>query len=213
MISPEEFAPFPAENYDSIDLNRLAVFGIATLQERAIPTSFENIVVALFKLFPTKFHLVGFSSYPDAARINRALLQLQPKYRNWARGSVHKGFILTESGKAVVEQTRALLRAGTPVSRSRMKRVSPRPRTRDPQTELIEIEGSEMFKLYQAGRQEDVEKNLIWELLHAYPYTPKKALKQRMKLLENMAENAKRDDIKTFLEWVISRFGVTFQAE
>ena len=76
-----------------------------------------------------------------------------------------------------------------------------------------EIEGSEMFKLYQAGRQEDVEKNLIWELLHAYPYTPKKALKQRMKLLENMAENAKRDDIKTFLEWVISRFGVTFQAE
>ena len=210
MTSPEDFTPFPKENYENIDLNRLAVFSITTLQERAIPTSFENIVVTLFKLFPTKFHLVGFPSYPDATRVNRALLQLQPKYRNWARGSVHKGFTLTESGKAVVEQTRMLLQGGAS-PQSRVKRATPQPRTRDPQTELMEIEGSEMFKLFRAGRQQDVEKNLIWELLRAYPYTPKKALRQRMKLLENLAENAKRHDIGDFLMWVTTRFEGIFR--
>jgi hypothetical protein len=57
--------------YSSIDLNRLASFTIHWLKERRIPMTFENIVVASFRMFPVKFALEGYSEYPDAARINR----------------------------------------------------------------------------------------------------------------------------------------------
>src|SRR4051812_31232242 len=89
---------YPEESYDSIDLNRLTVFTIAFLRKRNFATSIEHIAVADFRMFPKRFAMIGFPEFPDISRVNRALLQLRPKYRNWATGNARLGWTLMRPG-------------------------------------------------------------------------------------------------------------------
>src|SRR5438309_383340 len=109
----ESFESYAEAKYANVDLTGLAAFSVKRLQDLQIPTTFENLVVTMFRLFPSKFCLEGFPSYPDAARVGRTLLQLGPKYRNWARGSVQKGFVLTEAGTNKASKVAAMLISGT----------------------------------------------------------------------------------------------------
>src|SRR5437870_2173982 len=127
----DDISPFAGSNYEAIDLTGLAAFTLHWLQDRHLPTTFENIVVAAFKMFPAKFSLEGFPNYPDAARVGRTLLQLAPKYRNWARGSVQKGFILTESGLQKAKAVQQALATGAPGSPRADAKRSILPRTMD----------------------------------------------------------------------------------
>src|SRR3989454_11226835 len=102
-----DLKPYPLDQYGNIDLNRLTVFTIYLLNKRDIPTTLENIGVANFRMFPRRFAMVGFPDYPDVTRVNRALLQLRPKYRNWAMGNAKLGWHLTVAGE---EEAKALLR-------------------------------------------------------------------------------------------------------
>lgn len=202
-----EIKPFNPESYENMDLNRLTVYGIWFLQEKNIAITFETLVVALFRMFPQKFCLVGFKDYPDAARVNRALLQLRPKYRNWAVGNIQSGFILTETGKTILEQTKRFLRnprLQTP------KKPSVIPRTRNPQEELQEVQNSHLYQKYQQGDEEGIDKYAIWELLHAYPYTPKKALNKRIRLLEEIAKEYK-PEILNFFKWIRQKYSHIFK--
>jgi hypothetical protein len=203
--SLEKIVAFEPTNYESFDLNRLSSFTLDWLQKNRIPTTFENIVVAAFRMFPAKFALEGYSEYPDAARVNRALLQLGPKYRNWARGSVQKGFLLTESGLKEVERVReALSGAGSPGPVKTRRAV--KPRTMDLSGDMQSIEHSSLFAKWSAGL---LAEGTILELLHmlnAYAYTPPRALRDRLASLENAATQIGRRDLLKFLEAVRAKF-------
>lgn len=139
-----EIKGFAQPAYDSFDLNRLVSFTIQWLQELSIPTTFENIVVAAFRMFPEKFAPQGYPEYPDAARTNRALLQLGPKYRNWARGSVQKGFVLTDSGLSEVRRVKEALSGTIPAADKKLKQGG-KPRTLNLAEELQSIERSALY--------------------------------------------------------------------
>lgn len=193
---------FELDRYGHIDLNRLAVFAISYMQEHAIPVTFEYVVVTVYRMFPAKFALEGFPNYPDATRVNRALLQLRPKYRGWATGDVQHGFVLTETGTQVVEQTRRLL-DNPDLAAAAHKRVSPKaPRTMLPAAELLEVERSRLYEKWKKGSSDEVDRYAIWELLQAYPYTPKEYLRDRLAHLRSQAHNLKRQDLVQFFEWV-----------
>ena len=202
--------PFPYETYKSIDNNRLAVYAIALLSENKLKVTQEAVTVALYLLFPEKFSLIGFEEYPDAERVNRTLLQLGPKYRNWAIGSKQIGYSLNETGRLVLEQTKKLLESpGT----YQVKKITPKQRTIDPDIEVKEIEQTSLFKAYKCGGRNNLDEFVIWELLRAFPYTPKSALVERLK---NMTESAKlsgRDDVVDFLKWVKTKFLHVFKEE
>ena len=66
----------------SISLTLLTAYSLYWLEEWMLPTTIEAISILNFKLFPSKFAMVGFPNYPDALRTNRSLLQLGPKYGN-----------------------------------------------------------------------------------------------------------------------------------
>lgn len=205
----DDLKPWPEGAYSGLDLNRLAVYALSWIQEKRVPANFENLVVLLYRMFPAKFSLVNYPEYPDATRVNRALLQLQPKYRNWARGNVQKGYTLTETGRVVVGQTKTILESFSGAAGSAaeiVKRKAPKARTRDPHADLADVDQSTIFKLFQEGKQDQADSTLIWELLRAYPYTPKKALRERLRLLENVADLAGRGDVKQFLSWVKTRY-------
>lgn len=202
---------FPPETYKSIDNNRLAVYAIALLSENNLQVTQEAVTVALYLLFPEKFSLVGFKEYPDAERVNRTLLQLGSKYRNWAIGNKQVGYLLNENGKLVLEQTKKLLES--PESIRQIRKKAPKQRTMDPDIQLKEIEGTALFKAYKNGKRNNLSEFAIWELLRAFPYTPKSALVERLKLMTESAKLSGHDDVLEFLKWVKTKFSDVFKEE
>jgi hypothetical protein len=200
-----QIKPFASLTYESFDLNRLVSFTVHWLQEKLIPTTFENIVVAAYRMFPEKFALEGYPEYPDAARANRALLQLGPKYRNWARGSVQKGFVLTASGLIEVGRVRDALSGA-----KRPEQVKPRqrgvPRTLNLSEDLVGIERSSLYTKWAKGALSEGTTLDLLEMLSAYAYTPPRALRDRLTVLENTAKQVGRKDLLEFLESVHKKF-------
>jgi len=185
---------FPPEAYKSIDNNRLAVYAIKILQIERIPVTQEAVSVALFLFFPEKFSLVGFEQYPDSERVHRTLLQLGPKWRNWATGNTHMGFSLNENGELIFKQVDQALRNPSKFAKTSRLRIV-KLRTRDPNQEIKEIEGTSLFKEYVQGKRENFSEFVLWELLKSYPYAPKEALRDRFEKLLECAKLADRKDI------------------
>jgi len=200
---------FPFQAYESIDNNRLAVYAIKLLQVSRIPVTQEALAVTLFLLFPRKFSLVGFEEYPDAERVHRTLLQLGPKWRNWATGNTHIGFSLNKNGELVYEQVDYALKNPSK-NIVAPRRRTPKPRTRDPDQEIKEIEGTSLFKEYINGKRNNFSEFAIWELLRSYPYAPKETLRDRIENMLECAKLAERGDITEFLKWVKKEFSKVF---
>src|SRR5260370_30271249 len=191
--------PFASLAYQSFDLNRLVSFAIHWLQEQRIVTTFENIVVAAYRMFPEKFALEGYPEYPDAARVNRALLQLGPKYRNWARGSVRKGFVLTASGLIEVGRVKDALSSAKPAEQLKPKQRTA-PRTLNLSEELLGIERSALYAKWSKGALSEGTTLDLLEMLSAYAYTPSRALRDRLAVLENTANHLGRKGLLYLLE-------------
>ncbi|MCX6564223.1 MAG: hypothetical protein NTU60_11575 [Candidatus Aminicenantes bacterium] len=189
--------------YRNIDLNSLATFAINWLQQRNIPTTFENIVVFLYKMFPSKFALEGYSDFPDSARVGRSLLQLGPKYRNWARGSVQQGFLLTDAGLSKADRVSQIISSGKPQIQEDIKKSQAIKRTMDPSKELASLEQSSLFTKWKEGTLDEENTMDFLIMLGAYAYTPLRAIRDRAKLLQETALQAGRSDICSFLKNVI----------
>ncbi len=203
--------PYSETIYENIDLTGLATFVLRWLQERNIPSTFENIVVATFRMFPDKFSLHGFPEYPDAARIGRTLMQLGPKYRNWARGSVQKGFVLTESGLTKVKNVQQALHTENPLARSGPQRKQSVPRTMDLSRELKPLEESVLFKKWKEEKLEEGTALELLNMLGAYAYTPPRALRDRVLFLENAADQVGQSELAKFLRAVRGFFASHFR--
>lgn len=203
----DEFQPYPEHLYGDVALAALATFAISRLRDLHIPNTFENVVVALYRLFPAKFGLVGHEQYPDAASVGRTLLQLGPKYRNWARGSVQKGFVLTESGNLKALDVAKILSGAKLSEPQRMTSRVSRPRTMDISKDIKAIEDSALYRQWKSGSIKHAGSLELFDLLGAYAYTPTRVLKDRMKMLETIAIELKRPDILNFLAEVQREFG------
>lgn len=202
---------YPTSAYDALDLNRLISFTLSWMQERHTPTTFENVVVAAFRMFPAKFALEGYPNYPDATRVNRALLQLRPKYRNWARGSVQKGFVLTESGLAEVAKVAEVLGGTRTMWQTRQRHHLPK--TMDLSQELEPIQRSSLFGKWRSGNLTSATELDLLDVLNAYAYTPAKALRGRVEQLEVVADQQGRHDISDFFKAVRKFFAHKFRDE
>ncbi|MFQ5910496.1 MAG: hypothetical protein ACE5IJ_07220 [Thermoplasmata archaeon] len=200
--------PYEHDRYVDIDLNRLATFAIYLLTESRIVPTLENLVVALFRLFPEKFSLPGFSEYPDATRGNRALLQLRPKYRNWAVKSSAEGYVLTELGHRVAKQTRDLL--NSPVRERTNRRSVPSPPRTLYEGIARNIRRSTAFRKFTAGEGGAVARPEIFELLGAVPYTPVRILRSKLYDWAQLAQQAEDTKMLDFLEWMNRKFPEVF---
>lgn len=206
------FDAFPHTSYKDVDLTGLAAYSILRLHDLSVPITFENLVVALFKLFPDKFSLVGYSQYPDAARVGRTLLQLGPKYRNWARGSVQKGFVLTDAGVAKAKAVAKTL-SGMGGSQQQRAQHKSAPRTMDLSKDIAAIEQSSLYRKWKTGSDIGQCGSIeLFDLLGAYAYTPARVLRDRLKLLEATAIQVNRTDIVEFLDAVRKQFAEEFRA-
>lgn len=194
---------FESTKYEDVDLNRLIVFTLGWLRDEGLPPSFENVAVGAFRLFPSKFSLRGFD-HPDSNRVNRALLQLGPKYRNWAVGSTSTGYNLTPLGEKVLIEARQIL-AGGRIARS-PKRRDASSYTWDPASELNALKGTDSYRRFREGGVGQLKIDDVWHALGAFRYTPKEAIRERFVALKAIATEAGDSDALEFLDALRKRF-------
>jgi len=193
---------FPIDKYSNFGLNDLMVFAVKLLENNQIPATFENVTFAAHSMFPFKFGLSGYEDMPDSARVNRALLHLTPKYRNWLQGNGSKGYALNDAGREAAAKADAELRSGKTMSRS-----GGSPRTKY-EVEGPMIKSSSAYQKYSRGQP--ILKWEVFALLGGFPYTPSKQLRRRMNELLTVARDASDSAVVAFLEKVLSDFDTMF---
>lgn len=201
--SADRAKALPASRYEALDLNRLVVFTLGWLMDTSLPPTFENVSVAAFRLFPSKFSLRGYD-HPDSNRVNRALLQLGPKYRNWAVGSTGTGYNLTPLGEKVLADARQRLASGSVASHSKPRRSQGY--TWDPATEISDLKNTEAYRRFREGGVSSLNLDDVWHALGAFRYTPKEAIRERIVALKAIAAEPRDSDAIEFLEALRNRF-------
>lgn len=200
-----EIEPFNFGQYKNIDLDRLTVYAIKFLRDRKIEPTFENIVVALYKMFPESFSLVGFHEYPDSNRVNRQLLHCRPKYRGYLIGGMRRGWILTEKGLAAAEEAQEFLRNPSLLGDRQRKQ----PRTTKERTKSVhfvnEILRSEAYEKYNKGMLDQIADIELCNVLHANLDTPKPILVKSLQKLETYAKTVGNRGVIRFLEYAKQR--------
>jgi len=200
-----EIEPFKSEQYKNIDLDRLTVYAIKFLRDHKIEPTFENIVVALYKMFPESFSLVGFREYPDSNRVNRQLLHCRPKYRDYAMGGMRRGWVLTEKGLAVTEEARQLLRNPALLG-AKQRKQSRMTKERTKSIHFInEILRSEAYKKYREGMLDQIADIELCNVVHANLDTPKSIITKSVQRLEDYAKTVGNSDVTRFLEYAKRR--------
>ncbi len=205
----ERIEPIDELKYSDIDLNRLTVYGLDLLNGMGIHLTFERICVALFKLFPKKFSMAEFDQFPDGTRVNRALLQLRPKYRNWVIGSIKKGYFnLTSDGQEALDQAKILLeRDPENIVMSSKARHTPDDKKRDIHLRFMRsIERSNLFSRYVGDNNNGEPDWDLYDLLNASEETPPEILRANLLKFESYAKGLERHDILEFIAWVRSEF-------
>jgi hypothetical protein len=179
----ELLRPFEPNRYLKASLAILASVALFILQEAKIEGSFDNVAVAMFRMFPEKFKLVSFPEYPDFIRIDNTL-RLDCRHSHLMTGSRVKGFALTSHGKAMAEDALSQLNSlkgvlATPEHKSILSDLR-----RNRETRLIsEVLKSEAFQKYASGKKDEISSYEICDVLHATLDTDRTILKKNLELL------------------------------
>lgn len=206
--------PFPNQAYEHYSLTSLTAYSVFWLQEWNMGTSLNNVAVANYRLFPLKFALVGWPQFPDVNRTSRSILQMRPKYRNFATSATDKGVFLNQNG---TREAQALIqKIGCPALEGEQQLAVPavmiRPerggKARSVHTEdfVAAIEGSQLYELYSQSRFDESEAIHFIEMLGVYDHTPSIEKKRKLKELQDAAKDLENKIVAKFLEEVEVRF-------
>lgn len=215
----ERIAPRDPSTYEDASLAALVVYSLYWLHEWELRRSIEAITVLSWRLFPTKFSMVGWSQYPDAIRTQRSLLQCRPKYRNWLTGAATKGFSLNERGMQVARElidqigppgTTKGEQFSIPANKRPVSRKSDRARTIEPAREVQAARKSRLFEKWNERAMTERDLIHVHSLLDIFEHTPAKLREKRMKDLERAARDTKDAEMIEFLSEVRRSFPSVF---
>jgi hypothetical protein len=197
----EKLKPFAFDKYKNVDLDHLAVYAISKLEEIGADLSFENSVVAIFKLFPQKFSLLGFPSYPDSLRVYTCLWRCSTdKKKLWLGGKVRQGFIITDRSRKFIKEAEKLLYETSP------KKIKATSQTRRKELLMAELEHSPAYLKYVRGQCDSISEADLCYLLQGTLDSSRGNLKENFITLKNFAVELEREDISKFLNCLEIRF-------
>jgi len=192
--------PLPEEKYAPIDLDHLLMYAVGHLKEIGADLSFENIIVAAYRLFPRKFSLVGYPEYPDAKRAHKCLRRCTYKTRRWLGGKERQGFTLTDKSGAIIQKARSMLalaarRGAGPISRTRRK-----------ERILTELESSIGYLKAIRGKADSVSEGEFCFMLQGTLDSSGETLRSNLDALKRYAGEQGRGDIQKVLTRLENRF-------
>lgn len=211
-------APKSADDYDDVSLPALVAYSLYWLHQWDFRRSIEAITVLSWRLFPSKFSMVGWPEYPDKERINRSLLQGGPKYRNWLTGAASKGFSLNQRGIEIALDLSQKL--GPPVLsdgkttpnivRSEFLGQKSQPRTIEPEREVEKAKRTRLYEKWVEGIMSERDLIHVHTMLGVFEHTPTQLREKRMRDLERAAADSEDSEMSKFLADVRATFQRVF---
>lgn len=196
----KELKPFTESKYKNIDLDHLIMHVVKELERIKANLSYENAVVAAFKIFPKKFSLPGFTEYPDSNRVEQCLWRCSGKTRQWLGGKARQGFNITPRSRVIFEESADLLEGR---KSTKTRAIS---QTRRKETILAETLDSSAYKKFLEGNGNLITEGELCFLLQGTLDSEKDTLKKNLDLLKMFADELERKEITAFLEWIESHF-------
>jgi hypothetical protein len=213
--------PVPVLRYENEQLAALTVYSVYWLRQWGIRPGVEAITVLNHRLFPMRFGLHLFSEFPDANRTMRSLLQCGPKYRGWLSGSNRRGYAITPTGNALMEEL--LRRVGFPqVGKLSLGQATEAPRSRqnkrperssdlDFKAEIAKLRATQLFGRWNNGPLQERDLIHVYSALNVFDHTPAPAKRKRLNDLKNSAKRAADSEIEHLLESVEATFPGLFR--
>lgn len=176
---------------------KLVVYAISFLEENEIPLTFNNICIATFKLFPDKFYFSEeFKEYPHIEMLNRTILHLRPKERNYATGSVRQNYALTNVGKEIAKQVELEIARGQHQAPAAKKVMDSHKKTNV--NDLNKIKNSTIFKSWNESGEIDAME--IWSFFDVTPFTRLPEIRQNISTTKKYAKDTEDAQAVKFLE-------------
>jgi hypothetical protein len=197
----EKLEPISPDKYANVDLDHLVIYAVAQLDKIGVDLSFENAVVAAFRLFPKKFSLPGFASYPDAKRIHDSLFRCTFKTKQWLGGKTRQGFSITDRSRTFIKEAEVLLSAAS----SEKGKAHSQTRRKE-KFLLAEVVASPAYAKFQQEKYDSISESDLCYLLQGTLDSSRQMLKQNLLSLKKFVDELERQDISKFLNWVEERF-------
>jgi len=193
----------------------MTAYSVLMLESWSIPTLYENIAVLNGRLFPHKFTLPGFAEFPDSEKTNRSILQMRPKYGNFAVSDRRKGVFLTEKGRR--EAHRVLDAVGPPTCNGNASAVritksdwlaedERAGRTYSGGRDIAEHRQNLLFMRYSENRLDEAEVVHLLGFLGLYDHTPPIELRREVKRLREVALDLGDKEFVHFIDEIKLRF-------
>ena len=154
---------------DISSLEKMAAYAIKYLNDNQINTTWTNVVIATYSLFPRRFAISeDFLDFPNAERISRTLMHLvPPKGRNYAIGSSKIDYTLTPLGCEVANEVEGIINQEAKIKNRKQEVISSIKTT--PMTTYTDIKDSEEFKNYCEKKEYSID--MVWTLYKVIPFT------------------------------------------
>ncbi len=119
---------FPPEKYQNLAFEKLILYSVYKLQTDLEVVRTEDLTACSFSFFPLKFHLKGYSNWPDSFLVHSYWRSC--KRRGLLVGSGKNGLVLTEKGISIVEQVFPLLESKSEENFEQLKNLKLNRRTK-----------------------------------------------------------------------------------
>ena len=186
--------------YEDVGLDHLVMYAIGQLEKIKVELSFENAVMASFKLFPEKFALLGYPLYPDVKRIHDCLFRCTFKTKQWLGGKTRQGFVITERSRIHIKE------AGDILNGQFQKEKKAPSQTRRKELLLKEVTLSPAYLKYIEKQNNLISEGDICYLLQGTLDSDRQMLKENLFLLRKYASELKRQDLLEFFNWLEQHF-------
>src|SRR3989338_6036701 len=181
--------------YANVDLDHLVMYAIGQLEKIGAELSFENAIIASFKLFPEKFALLGYPCYPDAKRVHDCLFRCTFKTKQWLGGKTRQGFVITERSRIHIKEAEDILRG-----QFQEEKKAPS-QTRRKELLLKEVAISPTYKKYVEKQNDLISEGDLCYLLQCTLDSNRKMLQENFSLLRKHAVDLRREDLSEFFDW------------
>jgi len=206
-IDLQDLPTYKDAQYSDIGLNDLLACAVSRLNALGHRATFENIVVCAYKLFPSKFSLISYPEFPDAARVNRVILHLGPKYVGWLVGKNKMGYALNQRGIEAAQRTLTNLRSESSISE---KEKSSKQLVQDniagrtvPETRLNRIKETNSYKSWIKGLTSQIsDEVLMWDTLQLFITADDLTKAEVYGGLVQIARNHDDREVLQFLLWI-----------
>ena len=202
----------PPQLYESMPLTDLVAYCMYWLKVWGVRQTIEAISVCAWRLFPAKFSMVGFAEFPDAFRVNRSLLQGQPKYRNFLSGSAKNGFSLNARGLEIAERLEGVLGPPGLIGEEVPQRQLPTRqekitgRSVEPAAEIQAVRAGKLFGKWKTGELAQRDLIHLHSMLGVFDHTPAKVRHRKYRELVEAANALNDTEVLSFLKDLSQEF-------